>query len=440
MLVFGVVVVTALYAWAEKSTVTPSITTPERLQTDAATIERGRYLATAGDCVACHTMPDGQPFAGGLALDSPIGQIYSSNITPDRKTGIGDYTLDDFDRVMRHGIARRGDSIYPAMPYPSYAHMTPDDIAAMYAYFMQGVAPVESTNHDSKIRWPLSARWPLAIWRKVFAPDPGVLAHDTGRYPDPRIARGAYLVQGPGHCGSCHTERAVTLQEKALDDSSTAYLAGGSVIDGWLSVNLRSNAADGLGGWSLDDIVATLKTGRNPTRAVVGTAMSDVVYHSTQHLTDDDLGAIASYLKSLTPAPGGTSTFVADSRTFDELKAGINRTRGAELYVDSCAACHATSGVGRTRALPAIAGNSSVLATDPTSMIRLVLAGSELPSTAGAPSPLGMPPFGWRFSNAEAAELLTFVRNSWGNHAPPVTAAQVAKVRATLKEDAVAQQ
>ena len=440
VLVLGIVAVAALYAWAEHGTTIASIATPERLHTDAASIERGRYLATAGDCIACHSVAKGPAFAGGLALDSPVGQIYSSNITPDRETGIGDYTLDDFDRVMRHGIAKRGDSIYPAMPFPSYAHMTADDIAAMYAYFMHGVEPVHSPNHDTKIRWPLSARWPLAIWRKLFAPDPVVLAADGNRYPDPHIARGAYLVEGPGHCGSCHTPRAVTLQEKALDDSSPAYLAGGSVIDGWVSVNLRGNAADGLGAWSADDIVASLKTGRNATHAVIGTAMSDVVYHSTQYLTDDDLASIAAYLKSLPATPGDAITYVADATTATALKAGINGSRGAELYVDSCAACHATSGLGRSPALPAIAGNSSVLSQDPTSMIRLILVGSELPSTAQAPSALGMPAFGWRFSDAEAAALLTFVRSSWGNHAPAVTAAQVAKVRASVKEDDVAQQ
>ena len=431
LVVIGLAVLASLYAWAMHDTPKPSIATPERLVADAAAIERGRYLVAAGDCVACHTAPKGQPFAGGLALDSPVGQIYSSNITPDRKNGIGDYTLDDFDRALRHGIAKRGDTLYPAMPYPSYAHMTPDDIAAMYAYLMHDVAAVDAPNHDTRIRWPLSARWPLAIWRKLYAPDPAVVAA-AGRYPDAAVARGAYLVQGPGHCGSCHTPRAVTLQEKALDDGSPDYLAGGAQIDGWVSVNLRGDAGDGLGGWSPDDIVATLKTGRNPTRAVIGTAMTDVVYHSTQYLTDADLGAIAGYLKSLPGTKNDGIAYVASDETAKALKAGINATRGAELYVDNCAACHATDGLGRRMALPAIAGNSSVLSPDAASIIRLVLNGSELPSLPAAPSPLGMPAFGWRLSDAEAAELVTFVRTSWGNRAPAVKAGDVAKVRAAL--------
>ena len=442
VVVLGVVAVAALYAWAVHDDRTASIATPERLAADPATIERGRYLVTAGDCVACHSAPKGQPFAGGLALDSPVGQIYSSNITPDRKNGIGEYSLDDFDRAMRHGIAKRGDTIYPAMPYPSFAHMSADDIAAMYAYLIHEVQPVDSPNHDTKIRWPLSARWPLAIWRKLFAPDPTVLAADSGRYPNPEVARGAYLVQGAGHCGSCHTPRAITLQEEALDDRSTQYLSGGAQIDGWVSVDLRGDAADGLGNWSAADIVATLKTGRNPTHAVIGSAMSDVVFHSTQYLTDADLTAIAAYLKTL---PGTTKTLAAVSYTPSDdtakaLVAGVDASRGAELFVDNCEACHRGDGLGQTNVIPAIAGNSSVLSPDAASLIRLVLAGSELPATQTAPSALGMPPFGWRLSDAEAAELVTYVRNSWGNRAPAVRVNDVAKVRATLKQEDIATQ
>lgn len=438
VILVALLVVGGLYAYAEHDVAIPSIATQARLDASPATIERGRYLVTSADCIACHTMPKGKPFAGGLALDSPVGQIYSTNITPDRKNGIGDYTLDDFDHALRHGIAKRGDTLYPAMPFPSYAHMTPDDIAAMYAYLMHDVEPVDSPNHDTKIRWPLSARWPLAIWRKLFGPAPAVPATDRERYADPRIARGAYLVQGPGHCGSCHTPRAVTMQEKALDDTSPLYLSGGMRVDGWVPVNLRGSA-DGLGSWSVDDIVASLKTGRNATHAVIGSAMSDVVFHSLQYLSDDDLGAIAVYLKSL-PGDAGGPSYVADPRTANELRNGINPTRGAELYVDNCAACHATSGLGRTHALPAIAGNSSVLTKDPGSMIRLILAGSELPATAEAPSALGMPAFGWRLSDAETAELLSFVRNSWGNHAPAVSAAQVRRIRAALEAEDTPQQ
>jgi alcohol dehydrogenase (quinone), cytochrome c subunit len=425
----------ALFAIAHGGEQIPSITTPARLAADPAAIERGRYLATASDCVACHTASGGQPFAGGLALASPIGQIYSSNITPDKTTGIGDYTLDDFDRALRHGIARNGDTLYPAMPYPSYARMTPDDIADLYAYFLKGVQPVDQPDHATAIHWPLSIRWPLALWRKAFAPVAAAAAPDPSHYASAEIARGAYLVEGPGHCGTCHTPRAITLQEKALDDSSPLYLAGGPVIDGWLAVNLRGNTADGLGNWSAQDIASLLKTARNTHHAVVGSPMNEVVDKSLQHMSDADLQAVAAYLKTLPATPDSPSSYAANGETAAALRAGHESGRGAEIYLDNCAACHSSSGLGRDHAFPSMAGNSSMLSPDPTSMIRLVLQGSTLPSTASAPSSLGMPGFAWRLSDDETAQLLTFVRGSWGNHAPAVDASAVRKIRETLAHD-----
>lgn len=427
----AVVVLVALLIVAFWPTTTPTLAAAKDAD-QAALIEKGRYLADAGDCTACHTAKGGKPFAGGLPIASPIGTLYSSNITPDKASGIGNYSLQDFDRAVRHGIAANGSSLYPAMPYPAYARISDDDLRAMYAYFMQGVAPVYAENRVNDVPWPLSMRWPLAIWRKTFAPAPQAVAFDAGRYQDPQIARGAYLVQGLGHCGSCHTPRGLTLQEKALDESGAEYLSGGPVIDGWLAVNLRGNPADGLGRWSADDIVATLRSARNTQHAVLGGAMGDVVVHSTQHLNDADLHAVAAYLKSLPPTKVQVSSFEADPATAKALAAGQEGSRGAELYVDNCAACHRTNGLGDDRVFPKIAGNSSVLAQDPVSMIRLVLAGSKLPATQTAPSELGMPGFAWRLSDEEVAQLLTFIRSSWGNQAPAVSAEQVTKLRATL--------
>lgn len=401
---------------------------------DAALVERGHYLALAGDCSACHTRPGGHPFAGGLPIASPIGTIYSSNITPDPQSGIGRYSLDDFDRALRHGIAADGRTLYPAMPYPSYARLGDDDVRALYAYFQHGVPPVDEANRDTEIRWPLSMRWPLAIWRKAFAPDPDRVAFDPSRYPDPHIARGAYLVQGPGHCGACHTPRAFSLQEKALDESSADYLSGGQIIDGWNAVSLRGDAGAGLGDWSAADIVATLKTARNPHAAVVGQPMSDVVVHSTQHLADDDLQAIAAYLKSLPAIGQGDSAYREDPGTAKALTAGINDSRGAELYADNCAACHRSDARGNPHAFPSIAGNPTVLAASPDTLVRLILAGGRLPSTVQRPSELGMPSFAWRLDDAEVATLATFVRGQFGNRADAVTPTQVRKIRDSLAE------
>jgi mono/diheme cytochrome c family protein len=400
---------------------------------DAASVERGRYLAVAADCGACHTAPGGKPFAGGFAIDSPLGAIYSTNITPDPESGIGKFSLDEFDRAVRHGIDDEGVTLYPAMPYPSYASMSDADIAALYAYFMHGVAPGAGSEHANAIPWPLSIRWPVAIWRKLFAPSPDAPAFDASRYVDPVVARGAYLVRGPGHCGSCHTPRAITLQEKSLDDSSPAFLAGGQEIGGWVAVNLRGNVGDGLGLWSKEEIVATLRTARNAEQSVSGAPMSDVVMHSTQNLTEADLQAMAAYLKTLPPTSGDAPKFAANPATAAALAKGQEANRGAQLYDDNCAACHHTDGAGSPKALPEIAGNSSALAQDPNSLIRLVLAGSTLPGTTAAPSTLGMPGFAWRLSNEEVAQLLTFIRSSWGNQASSVTAGEVARVRGSLK-------
>jgi len=395
-------------------------------------VERGRYIALAADCGACHTANRAAPFAGGLALASPLGVIYSTNITPDPETGIGRYTLNDFDRAVRHGIGSGNVTLYPAMPYPSYAHMTDADIVALYAYFTHEVQPVRSRGRRNGIPWPLSMRWPLGFWRRLFAPDPDSVAFDASGYHDPAVARGAYLVEGPGHCGSCHTPRAFTLQERALDDSKEIYLAGNALVEGWTAVSLRGDPAEGLGRWSTQDIVSTLRTAHNATHAVVGGPMNDVVVNSTQYLSDADLAAIAAYLKTLPAGAHPASSFSADPATASALAAGRESGRGAQLYDDNCSACHRTDGKGATEVIPELAGNSSVLAADPTSIVRLILQGSRLPATPAAPSALGMPGFGWRLSDGEVAELGTFVRQSWGNHAAPITAKTVHAVRSAL--------
>jgi mono/diheme cytochrome c family protein len=401
---------------------------------EKALIAAGRYVAVASDCIACHTAAGAKPFAGGRAIQSPIGNMYSTNITPDPATGIGKYSLNDFDRAVRHGIRADGASLYPAMPYPSYAKLSDQDLRALYVYFMKGVEPVNLANHASDITWPLSIRWPVGIWRKQFAPAdmaPLVLS----KYQSAQLARGAYLVQGPGHCGSCHTPRALSQQELALDESSPRYLSGGPLIDGWLAANLRGDKFDGLGAWSEQDIVDTLKTGRNGSTAVVGAPMNDVVEHSMQHMTDGDLHAIAAYLKSLPASGMAKTTFVASDDTAKALRAGHDGERGAQLYLDNCAACHRTDGKSNAITFPALPGNPTVLAENPASLIRLVLAGSTLPSTKERPSNLGMPGFAWRLSDDETAQLVSFVRKSWGNQAPAASASEVAKVRKQLEKD-----
>lgn len=399
-------------------------------------LQQGEYVARLSDCVACHSTPKSAPFAGGLEMGTPLGSIFTTNITPDKETGIGNYTLADFDRAVRHGVARDGHRLYPAMPYPSYVKMSDDDIRALYAYFTKRVDPVRQADRPSDIKWPMNMRWPLALWNAVFT-EPGTYQPKTAG--DELWNRGAYLVQGPGHCGSCHTPRSLTMQEKALDESGPAYLAGGPVIDGWVAVNLRGNPADGLGAWSAADIVATLRAARNASHAVVGGPMNDAIVHSTQHLSDEDLNAVAAYLKTLGPSADSVSTFKADPATATALGQGVNATRGAELYADNCAGCHRSDGKGYAQVFPGIAGNSTVLSADPSSVIRLILQGSKLPATGTAPSELAMPGFGWRLSDDEVAQLASFVRQSWGNQAPAVDAARVGPIRKAVEKEMAAQ-
>ncbi|CCG88716.1 c-type cytochrome [Erwinia piriflorinigrans] len=397
-------------------------------------IKRGEYLARAGDCVACHTKAGGAEFAGGLPMVTPIGTIYSTNITPDKQNGIGDYSYDDFQKAVRHGVAKNGDTLYPAMPYPSYAVVSDEDMQALYAYFMHGVSPVAQANQESDIPWPLSMRWPLAIWRGIFAPD--VKAFQPIKGQDAVLARGQYLVEGLGHCGACHTPRSITMQEKALNDGEGSdYLSGSSApIDGWTASNLRGDSGDGLGRWSEDQLVQFLRTGRNDHTAVFG-GMTDVVQHSLQHLTPEDATAIARYLKSLGAKDPNQVGFTPDDTVAKALWKGDDSQTGASVYVDSCAACHKTDGSGYKRFFPELRGNSVVLASDPTSLIHIVLSGAQLPGMKGAPTTITMPAFGWRLNDQQVADVVNFIRTSWGNSAAStVSASDVAKVR---KDEAV---
>lgn len=388
-------------------------------------ITQGEYLARVGDCAACHTAPGGQAFAGGLAIASPVGTIYSTNITPDAGTGIGHYTYGQFERAVRRGIHASGRTLYPAMPYPSYAKVSDQDIEALYAYFMHGVTPVQQPNHAEGIVWPLSMRWPLTYWRWLFAPK--VAPVQSAATGDAALARGQYLVEGLGHCGACHTPRGFTLQEKALGPADgTAYLSGGE-SDHWVAPSLRGELASGLGNVGEEDLVALLKAGRSERSAVFG-GMSDVVTHSTQYLSDEDLAAIAHFLKSLPPAREETA-LTYDPNTRTALASGNVSAPGAQLYVDNCATCHRTDGHGYGQVFPALAGNPVLNGKDPSSVIRLVLHGGTMPAGRDAPTQFSMPAFRERLSDQQVAQLLSFVRSSWGNRGGAVQASQVTALR-----------
>ena len=358
---------------------------------DPALVAQGKYLAEAGDCAACHTAPNGAPFAGGLPMASPIGTIYSSNITPNKSTGIGNWSWDDLVRLMRDGVSKQGFVVYPAMPYPSYSRLTNSDLKALYAYFMLGVQPVDQANRANGIPWPLSMRWPLRIWGWLFAPAAKPFAAAPGQSAE--VARGAYLVEGLGHCGACHTPRSITMQETALSRrDGPNYLSGGPKVDGWPAPSLRSENGGGLTSWSENEIVAFMQTGRNKHSATFG-AMNDVVVNSLQYLSDRDLRSIAVYLKSLPPKNTQASPYAYDGAATKALLSGDASARGAQTYVDRCAACHGSDGKGYQGVFPALAGNPILQTDDATSAIHIVLSGSRLPGTKTAPSYFVMGPY-----------------------------------------------
>jgi mono/diheme cytochrome c family protein len=396
---------------------------PARAESAGGSVARGEYLARAGDCVACHSAPGGKAFTGGLKMGTPLGTIFATNITPDIETGIGTYTVQDFDRAVRRGVAKDGRRLYPAMPYPSYAKLTDEDVQALYDYFMRAVPPVHQVNQPSEIPAYLSPRWPLAIWNALFGDGTGFIANPQ---KNAQWNRGAYLAEGLGHCGACHTPRGWTFAEKALDADSTSFLAGAN-LDGWYAPSLRQDLATGLGGWSQAEIVEFLKTGHNRHGSAYG-SMRDVINNSTPYLTDDDLNAIAAYLASL-PANAVEKAPVTDDATAKALLAGTDSTPGAAIYAGQCQFCHKETGAAAPPFLPPLAGNPTVLDKDPSSLINIVLNGSAPLVVKGNPAPYRMPQYRAQLTDQQIADVVTFIRNGWGNSAPPVSAGEVGDLR-----------
>lgn len=383
---------------------------------DFGKIERGHYLATVGDCAGCHDEPGGgKPMAGGMAIETPFGTVTASNITPDKDTGIGAWTDSQFARALTEGIRRDGAHLFPAMPYPYYTKVSHDDILAIRAY-LSTLPAVQHKAAGNALPFPLDVRAGMAAWNEVnFTPGPFK--------PDPNKSaewnRGAYLVEGLGHCGACHTPKGPTGGDKTGD----AYQGGN--LQGWFAPEIADGRPRGLGAWSVDEIVQYLKTGHNKITAATG-PMADVVTRSTSRMTDGDLHAVAAYLKTLKGSGNDTPKPVASSDK--AMKAGT------AIFGDECAACHTRHGTGSPRLFPSLAGSASVQSKDPTSLIRIVLDGTRSVGTQGAPTSPAMPGFAWILNDNEAAAVLTYIRNSWGNAAPAVDSGQVNDVRKSLTQ------
>lgn len=399
-------------------------------QDDSALVDKGRYLATAGDCVACHTAPGGAEYAGGYAIESPLGKIYSTNITPSKTAGIGNYTLEDFDRAVREGVAKDGSHLYPAMPYTAYAKITDEDMKALYAYFMQAVAPVDTPAPKTELPFPFSIRTSMAGWNMLFL-DKERFVPDAAKSAE--WNRGAYLAEGLAHCATCHTPRNELMAEK-----SGQALAGGS-LGTWYAPNITSDKIAGIGSWSDDELKAYLKTGNVPGKAQAAGPMAEAIEFSLQHLSDADLSAIVTYLRDVPPVASAETVSRVDHRpeTLSEvslsgLPGQAPDQNGYHVFSGTCAACHQVNAGGNAH-YPSLFNNSVTGADRADNLISTILFGVH--RNAGGVEAF-MPAFGPtayptdRLSDKDIADVATYVLANFGNGEVTVTPADVAQIRA----------
>jgi mono/diheme cytochrome c family protein len=377
---------------------------------DAHQVRRGQYLVAAGDCISCHMRPGGEPLAGGLGLNTPFGIIYSSNISSDRDTGIGSWTSEQFYGAMHDGKSPQG-NLYPAFPYPWFHLATREDDDAILA-FLKTTAPVRYTAPANGLHFPLNIRASVKGWNLLYL-ETTPFRSDPGQSEE--WNRGAYLVNGLGHCGGCHTPKT------RLGADAKEHAFAGGTLDNWTAPDLTSNAQTGLGSWTTEDIAEYLKTGRN-AKAAAGGAMGDVISYSTSYLTDADRHSIAIYLKTL-PASA--------AKEFPK-PAADSIERGAAIFSDACTSCHLENGVGQPRYFPPLGHNAVVQQTDSSSITHLILAGTHVGPGQGRPSPLVMPSFAWKLDDQEVADVENYIRNTWGNAGPAVTRDVVTDMRTKL--------
>ena len=372
-------------------------------------IARGKALTEAGDCASCHTADAAKPFAGGKRIDTPYGGIYSPNLTPDRDTGIGAWSDDDFYRALRFGEARDGSRYYPAFPYPNFTKLTRQDILAIRAY-LATLTPVSNTTPAPELRWPLNYRGMMRVWNWLYF-KPGILMPDQQRSAE--WNRGRYLVEGVAHCGACHTPKNI------FGANKRGRAFGGARVGGMFAPRLDGAERSGLKSWSVDDIAEYLQSGRNG-RSHAGELMSEVVVNSTSKMSDADIRAIAMYLKDL-PA-GAAEPQVTPPQP-------LQMAQGKKLYDGACIACHEENGSGAPRIYPPLPGNANLQSADALSTLRIILDGAQTVTTPRAPNKGSMPGYAAKMTDQELADVTNYIRNAWGNAAPLVTADQVARAR-----------
>jgi mono/diheme cytochrome c family protein len=375
----------------------------------AETIARGQALVDAGDCASCHTADSTKPFAGGVRIETPFGAITTPNLTPDRDTGIGAWSEQDFYSALRLGIAPDGSPYYPAFPYPYFAKLTRDDIFAIRAY-LGTLTPYTSKTPPPELRFPLNFRVVMRFWNYLFF-RPGIIVPDQGKGTE--WNRGRYLVEALGHCGACHTPKNLF----GADRRNRAYAGG--LVDGWFAPRLDAAERSGLASWKIEDVVEYLSSGRN-RKSHAGGPMAEVVVNSTSKMSDADVRAIAVYLKSL--RSGNSEPLVMPPSE-------TAMASGKAVYDHYCVACHEADGSSSPGVYPPLDGNALLQSADPSSTLRVILDGAQSVTTARAPNTGQMPAYARQFSDQEVADVTTYIRNSFGNSAPAVSAEQVKKAR-----------
>ncbi len=415
-------------AWLAAGVLAIGTATAAETGTDTALVQRGQYLATAGDCIACHTAPGGKPMAGGLSVVTPVGALVSTNITPSKTHGIGHYTLAEFSDALRKGVRADGQHLYPVMPYTAYAKVNDEDMQALYAYFMQGVAPVDSAPTATHLPFPFNLRVAMAVWNRLFL-DRAVFVPDPQQ--SPQWNRGAYLAQGLAHCSTCHTPRNLAMAEKPR------LLLGGGVAGAWQAPNITSDVNSGVGGWSEAELLAYLRSGQASGKAQAGGPMAEVIDNSLRHLSEDDVRAIAVYLKSV-PAqhnPADTQPAYAWGAAGNDLgsirgtawPAKRDALTGPQLYDAYCATCHQASGQGSfDGGLPPLFHNVALGRGNTDNLVLVMLEGLRRHAPG---EEVRMPGFAAELSDVQMATLGNYLVQRYGNPRARISAEQVRALR-----------
>jgi mono/diheme cytochrome c family protein len=389
----------------------------------AGDVERGAYLARAADCVACHTTQGGKDYTGGLGFKLPFGTLYSTNITPDKETGIGNYSDQDFLNSLHRGIRRDGARLYPAMPFASYTYMTDADALAIKAYLFS-LPPVRAAIAENTLTFPFNQRWAMNFWSAVFNPD-------TRFQPDssksPEWNRGAYLAEAMAHCGECHTPRNLAF---ALNNRNKY---AGAITAGWRAFNISSDKATGIGGWRDEDLVSYLSTGHADGHGTASGPMGEAVDRSLSQLMPEDIRAVVAYLRSVpaTASPDLPATLAPPAPASHKDGGGTPDPRGKMVFQGACVSCHGWTGESPLSPFATLTGGWAVNDPSATNVAQIVISGTKrrVPDNA-----ISMPAFGSAYSDAEIAAVANYVTARFGAKGSQLTAQDVAELRAQASQ------